>query len=118
MSANLGSNRWCVNSLPVAFNSIPKVAVVPVLVLWFGIGTVPAILTAFLLSFFPIVVNVAAGIATTEPELVDVLRSFGATRTDIKVGLPRSPPLFPCLTEGGDYVGFCRGDHVGNSGEQ
>ena len=86
----------CVNPLLVAFNSIPKVAVVPVLVLWFGIGTVPAILTAFLLSFFPIVVNVAAGIATTEPELVDVLRSIGATRTDIliKVGLPRSLPYF------------------------
>jgi NitT/TauT family transport system permease protein len=86
----------CVNPLLVAFNSIPKVAVVPVLVLWFGIGTVPAVLTAFLLSFFPIVVNVAAGIATTEPELVDVLRSIGATRSDIliKVGLPRSLPYF------------------------
>ncbi|SDT56413.1 ABC transporter permease [Bradyrhizobium canariense] len=86
----------CVNPLLIAFNSIPKVAIVPVLVLWFGIGTVPAILTAFLLSFFPIVVNVAAGIATTEPELVDVLRSIGATRFDIliKVGLPRSLPYF------------------------
>jgi NitT/TauT family transport system permease protein len=86
----------CVNPLLIAFNSIPKVAIVPVLVLWFGIGTVPAILTAFLLSFFPIVVNVAAGIATTEPELIDVLRSIGATRADIlmKVGLPRSLPFF------------------------
>jgi NitT/TauT family transport system permease protein len=86
----------CVNPLLIAFNSIPKVAIVPVLVLWFGIGTVPAILTAFLLSFFPIVVNVAAGIATTEPELIDVLRSIGATRLDIlmKVGFPRSLPYF------------------------
>lgn len=86
----------CINPLLIAFNSIPKVAIVPVLVLWFGIGTVPAILTAFLLSFFPIVVNVAAGIATTEPELIDVLRSIGATKSDIlmKVGLPRSLPYF------------------------
>jgi NitT/TauT family transport system permease protein len=86
----------CINPLLIAFNSVPKVAIVPVLVLWFGIGTVPAILTAFLLSFFPIVVNVAAGIATAEPELIDVLRSIGATRTDIliKVGLPRSLPYF------------------------
>jgi NitT/TauT family transport system permease protein len=86
----------CVNPLLIAFNSVPKVAIVPVLVLWFGIGTVPAILTAFLLSFFPIVVNVAAGIASTESELSDVLRSLGATRTDIliKVGLPRSLPYF------------------------
>jgi NitT/TauT family transport system permease protein len=91
-----GSVYRCVNPLLIAFNSIPKVAIVPVLVLWFGIGTVPAVLTAFLLSFFPIVVNVAAGIASTEPELIDVLRSIGATRADIlmKVGLPRSLPYF------------------------
>src|SRR3546814_4110570 len=45
----------------IGFNSIPKVAVVPVLVIWFGIGTIPAIITAFIISFFPIVVNVATG---------------------------------------------------------
>jgi len=82
--------------LLVGFNSIPKVAFVPVLVVWFGIGTVPAILTAFLISFFPVVVNVATGLATLEPELEDVLRSLGAKRWDImiKVGLPRSLPYF------------------------
>jgi len=63
----------------VGFNSIPKVAVIPILVIWFGIGTVPAIITAFLISFFPILVNVATGIATVEPELKDVLRALGAT---------------------------------------
>src|SRR5262245_6876246 len=46
----------------IGFNTIPKVAVIPILVIWFGIGTVPAIITAFLLSFFPILVNVATGI--------------------------------------------------------
>ena len=50
--------------LMVGFNSIPKVAVVPILVLWFGAGWIPAVLTAFLISFFPIVVNVATGLAT------------------------------------------------------
>ncbi len=45
--------------LMIGFNAIPKVALVPILVIWFGIGTVPAVLTAFLISFFPIVVNVA-----------------------------------------------------------
>ena len=59
----------------VGFNSVPKVAVVPILIIWFGIGVVPAILTAFLISFFPIVVNVATGLATMEPELEDVLRA-------------------------------------------
>jgi NitT/TauT family transport system permease protein len=80
----------------VGFNSIPKVAVIPILVIWFGIGTVPAIVTAFLISFFPILVNVAAGIATVEPELKDVLRALGARQWQIvqKVGLPRSMPYF------------------------
>jgi NitT/TauT family transport system permease protein len=80
----------------IGFNSIPKVAIVPVLVVWFGIGAVPAIITAFLISFFPIAVNVATGLATLEPELEDVLRSLGAKKRDIliKVGLPRSAPYF------------------------
>ena len=80
----------------VGFNSIPKVAVVPILVLWFGIGWIPAVLTAFLISFFPIVVNVATGLATIEPELEDVLRALGAKKWEInvKVGIPRSLPYF------------------------
>jgi NitT/TauT family transport system permease protein len=80
----------------IGFNAIPKVAIVPVLVIWFGIGTIPAILTAFLISFFPILVNVATGIATMEPELRDVLRALGASRVQIirKVGLPRAMPYF------------------------
>lgn len=80
----------------IGFNSVPKVAVVPVLILWFGLGELPAILTAFLISFFPIVVNVATGLATTEPELEDVLRALGASKLDVmrKVGIPRSLPYF------------------------
>lgn len=80
----------------IGFNSIPKVAVVPILIMWFGIGEIPAILTAFLISFFPIVVNVATGLATIEPELEDVLRALGASKLDVmrKVGIPRSMPYF------------------------
>lgn len=80
----------------VGFNTIPKVAVVPILIIWFGVGSIPAIITAFLLSFFPILVNVATGIATVEPELQDVLRALGASRwqTIRKVGLPRAMPYF------------------------
>jgi NitT/TauT family transport system permease protein len=82
--------------LLVGFNSIPKVAVVPILVFWFGVGWLPPVLTAFLISFFPIVVNVATGIATVEPETEDVLRALGASRLDIiaKVGVPRAMPYF------------------------
>lgn len=82
--------------LLVGFNSIPKAAVVPLLVMWFGIGEVPAVLTAFLLAFFPVAVNVAVGLATLEVELRDVLRALGASRWQIfrKVGVPRTMPLF------------------------
>jgi NitT/TauT family transport system permease protein len=82
--------------LMVAFNAVPKAAVVPILVVWFGIGLGPGILTAFLISFFPITVNIATGLATLEPELEDVLRVLGARRWDVlvKVGLPRSLPYF------------------------
>lgn len=99
LGAIVGSSRLIYTALYpllVAFNSIPKAAFVPILVVWFGIGTIPAILTAFLICFFPIVVNVATGLATLEPELEDVLRALGATRFDIltKVGMPRSLPFF------------------------
>lgn len=80
----------------VGLNAVPKVAIVPILVIWFGIGTVPAVITAFVISFFPIMVNVATGLATIEPELRDVLRSLGAKRVQIlrKVGIPRAMPYF------------------------
>ena len=99
----IGASRLVYSGLyPVliGFNSIPKVALVPVFVIWFGIGTVPAIITAFSIAFFPITVNIATGLATIEPEMRDVLRSLGANRWEIltKVGLPRSMPyLFASL---------------------
>jgi NitT/TauT family transport system permease protein len=95
----IGSSRLAyaaVYPLMTAFNALPKAAFVPILVVWFGIGVGPAILTAFLISFFPIMVNIATGLATLEPELEDVLRVLGARRWDVltKVGLPRSMPYF------------------------
>jgi NitT/TauT family transport system permease protein len=86
--------------LLIGFNAIPKVALVPVVVIWCGIGTVPAVITAFVISFFPITVNVATGLASVEPEMRDVLRVLGASRYEVlrKVGIPRSMPyLFASL---------------------
>ena len=95
----VGSSRLAyaaVYPLLVAFNAVPKAAIVPILIVWFGIGIGPGVLTAFLISFFPITVNIATGLATLEPELEDVLRVLGAKRWDVlvKVGLPRSLPYF------------------------
>jgi len=95
----IGSSRLAyaaIYPLMTGFNALPKAAFVPVLVVWFGIGVGPAVLTAFLISFFPIMVNIATGLATLEPELEDVLRVLGAHRWDVlvKVGFPRSLPYF------------------------
>jgi NitT/TauT family transport system permease protein len=99
----IGSSKLAYNvayPLLVGFSSIPKVAVVPIFVVWFGAGTVPAILTSAVISIFPVVVNVATGLASTEPELEDVLKVLGASKRDLlwNVGLPRALPyLFASL---------------------
>jgi len=99
----IGSSRLAYDvayPLLVGFSSIPKVAVVPIFVVWFGAGTMPAILTSLVISIFPVVVNVATGLANTEPELEDVLKVLGASRRDVlwNVGLPRALPyLFASL---------------------
>jgi NitT/TauT family transport system permease protein len=79
----------------VAFNAVPKVALMPLLVLWFGIGSVPATILAFSLAVFPIIVNVATGLASIDHEMEDVMRSLGASRMQIirKVGIPNMTPF-------------------------
>jgi NitT/TauT family transport system permease protein len=99
LGALVGSSKLAYDvayPLLIGFSSIPKVAVVPIFVLWFGAGTIPAVLTAMILCVFPIVVNIATGLATTEPELEDVMRALKATRLEIltNVGLPRTMPYF------------------------
>lgn len=99
LGALIGSSKTAYSALyplMVGFNAVPKAALVPVLVIWFGVGLIPAVLSAFLISFFPIMVNVATGLATVEPEQQDVLRSLGATPGELffKVRLPRTMPYF------------------------
>jgi NitT/TauT family transport system permease protein len=99
----IGTSRFAYNAaypLLIGFSSIPKVAIIPIFVVWFGAGAIPAVLTSLTICFFPITVNVATGLATTEPELEDVLRALGASKLDvlINVGLPRTMPyLFASL---------------------
>jgi NitT/TauT family transport system permease protein len=76
---------------------VPKVAIAPILLIWFGYGLLPKILIAFLVAFFPIVVNVATGLAAVERELLDLGRSLEATRWQIfwKFRMPTAlPELF------------------------
>ena len=85
------------------------------LVVWFGIGTVPAIVTAFVICFFPITVNVAAGLATIEPEMEDVLRSLGAMNGRLKEDrLAAFATLFFRVVESRDHSCVRRVSGVGD----
>ncbi len=107
--------------LLVGFNTIPKVALVPLLAVWFGANEIPATLTAFLLAFFPIAVNVALGLDTVEPEMKDVLRSLGASQLEVfqKVGWPHTLPyLFASLKIAASFafVGSVISESVASNG--
>ena len=88
--------RSAVYPLIVLAQSVPKIAVAPVLLLVLGYGLVPKIVVAFLVAFFPIVVDTATGLAATPPELLDLSRSYRASafKTFVKVRLPMALPFF------------------------
>lgn len=75
---------------------IPKVAIAPLLVVWMGFGVGPKILLAFLIAFFPIVVNTATGLNNIEPKMIHLARSMGAStwQTFVYFRLPSSLPVF------------------------
>lgn len=78
----------------LALQSMPKVAIAPLLVLWIGFGALPKILVVFLVCFFPIVVATASGLSAVPPALIDLIRSLSATsyQTFIKIRFPTAIP--------------------------
>ncbi len=82
--------------LLVVTQSVPKVAIAPVLLLVLGHGELSKIVVAFLVAFFPIVVDTATGLAATPSELLDLSRSYGASqlKTFLKVRFPMALPFF------------------------
>jgi NitT/TauT family transport system permease protein len=81
--------------LIVLLQSVPKIAIAPVLLLVLGHGEWPKVVVAFLVAFFPVVVDTATGLAATPPELLDLSRSYRASafRTFLKVRLPMAMPF-------------------------
>ena len=79
----------------VTLNMIPKVALGPLLVVWFSYGVATNILLAFLLSFLPILITTSRGLREVEPELIDLVRTLRATRWQVfvKIQLPGSLPF-------------------------
>ena len=78
----------------VASQTIPKIAIAPLLVIWFGFGLLPKIIVSFLIAFFPIVINTVVGLKATQPEMIYLVRSMGANRwqTFFKISLPNALP--------------------------
>ncbi len=81
-------------TLIVAFQAVPKTALAPLFVLWLGYGLLSKVAVAFLIAFFPIVVNTVIGMRSVEPEMLYLTRSLGASAWQIflKVRLPKALP--------------------------
>lgn len=81
--------------LIVILQIVPKVAIAPLFLIWFGYGWESKMLIAFLIAFFPVIVNTVAGLRSVEPEMVDLVRALEATDWQIfrKVRLPNSLPF-------------------------
>jgi NitT/TauT family transport system permease protein len=114
--------RSLIMPLLAAFNSIPKIAIAPLFVIWFGLGMESKIVLAFLLALFPIFVNSLTGLGEIEPDVIDLSTLAGGTRWRIftKVRLMNAVPYitdaikvaFPLALVGsivGEFIG-------GNSG--
>jgi NitT/TauT family transport system permease protein len=80
--------------LLVFSQSIPKIAIAPLLVVWFGFGMMPKVLCAFLLGFFPVVVSAVQGFKSVEPDMLDLARAMEARRLQIfrMVAFPHAMP--------------------------
>ena len=87
--------RLAIYPLIILAQSVPKIAIAPVLLLMLGFGEFPKMVVAFLVAFFPVVVDTATGLAATPPELLDLSRSYRASRfkTFLKVRLPLALPF-------------------------
>ncbi|HEY7039332.1 MAG TPA: ABC transporter permease [Methylomirabilota bacterium] len=87
--------RLALYPLIILAQSVPKIAIAPVLLLILGFGEFPKMVVAFLVAFFPVVVDTATGLAATPPELLDLSRSYRASqfKTFLKVRLPLALPF-------------------------
>ena len=108
--------------LLVMSQTVPKVAIAPLFVVWLGFGFLPKVAVAFLISFFPILIAAIAGLKSVETDMLDLVRSMGATTGQLvwKVRIPTALPQFfsglkisICLSVVGAIVGEFVGSDKG-----
>jgi NitT/TauT family transport system permease protein len=108
--------------LLVFSQSVPKIAIAPLFVVWFGFGIIPKVISAFLLGFFPVVVSAVQGFKSVDPDMVDLARAMQGNRFHVfcAVNLPHAmPAIFSGLKVSVTLavVGAVVGEFVGsNSG--
>jgi ABC-type nitrate/sulfonate/bicarbonate transport system permease component len=118
----VGAVRRALYPILVSSQTIPIVAIAPLLVIWFGFGLMPKVLVIVLVTFFPIVVALLDAFAATPADATDLLETLGATRRQT-FRLLRWPAALPALFTGlriavpyavigavfGEYVGAVEG---------
>jgi NitT/TauT family transport system permease protein len=110
--------RRALQPLLVASQTVPVVAIAPLLVLWFGFGLAPKVLIVVLVTFFPVTIALLDGFAAATGEAADLLSSFGASRGQVfrKLRWPAAlPSLFTGLRIAATYgvIGAVFGEYVG-----
>jgi NitT/TauT family transport system permease protein len=105
----------------IGLQSVPKVALAPLFVVWFGLGMSSKIVLGVLLTFFPLMINTAAGLASVERERIELMQSLKATgwKTFRLVTLPSALPfIFAGLEMAAAYavLGAVVGEFVGGTG--
>ena len=103
----------------VATQSIPKIALAPLFIVWFGFGVLPKVAVAFLIAFFPIVIDTIVGLRSIDPAMIQLARSMGAPprRVFLKLRLPHAlPAIFGGLKVASSLavVGALTGEFVGS----
>jgi NitT/TauT family transport system permease protein len=98
----LSSARWVQRAFypyAVFFQTVPIIAIAPLLVVWIGYGLRTVAVSAFIVSVFPVVASTLAGLLSTEPALRDLFRLYGAGRVDTMLKL-RLPSALPSILTG------------------
>ncbi|WP_206292687.1 ABC transporter permease [Humisphaera borealis] len=120
----LASSAWIQRAFypyAIFFQTVPIVAIAPLLVIWFGYGMPTAVASAFIVSVFPVIANALAGLLSTDPALRDLFRLYGATPTAtlLKLRLPGALPniLTGLRIAGGlAVIGAIVGEFIGGNG--
>lgn len=87
--------RKIITPIIIFFNSLPKIALAPLFLIWFGYGLLPNILIAILNAFFPVVINTAVGLEEIDDDLLDLARYLNASKFQVftKIRIPNSLPF-------------------------